>query len=387
MSGLHRTALVFALWFAGLGAAGQFAKISVQIVEIGALYPESGGWLGFTVSLISAMGALLGLFTGILGNRIGARRMVLGGLALGAAISALQALGLPLWLLLATRVVEGLAHLGIVVAAPTLMSEAASDRWRPAAMTLWGTFFGTAFALVAWFGLPFAASHGALSLFAIHALWMALAAGALALLLPRRAPARPAEPGPALTPANILARHREAYARRGTFIPATIWIFYTLTYVALMTVLPTLVMSDDRAFVAGAMPLASILVSMTLGVVLLRFLPALRVTLLGFLVVAGLGLLIVVLGAPSPWLLVAMVSGFGLIQGSTYAAIPQLNTGPEDQALANGAVAQTGNIGNIAGTPILLGLAAWGGVDAALGAVIALHLAGAAFIAATTQRR
>ena len=46
---------------AGLGAAGQFAKLSVPFETLRLLYPEGGVWLGFLVTALSALGLLLGL--------------------------------------------------------------------------------------------------------------------------------------------------------------------------------------------------------------------------------------------------------------------------------------------------------------------------------------
>jgi hypothetical protein len=42
----------------------------------------------------------------------------------------------------------------------------------------------------------------------------------------------------------------------------------------------------------------------------------------------------------------------GLTAGANFAAVPELNHVPRDQARANGAMAQLGNIGTFSGTPI-----------------------------------
>ena len=126
---------VVVLWLAGLGAAGQFAKIAVAFPALQALYPQAGTSLGLAVSLISLLGALLGVVAGMIVARLGLRRMLLWGLWLGAALSLAQAILPGLGALLATRLVEGLSHLVIVVAAPTLISETVADRWRGAALS------------------------------------------------------------------------------------------------------------------------------------------------------------------------------------------------------------------------------------------------------------
>ncbi|SDL95030.1 MFS transporter [Aliiruegeria lutimaris] len=134
--------LVLALWAAGLGAAGQFAKISVQFSFLQDIYPEAGVGLGFLVSLISFLGIGLGLFAGLIVTRLGFRRMLIPALLLGGLISCIQALMPSLPILLVSRVIEGASHLVIVVAAPTLIGQVSAPQHRAAAMTLWSTFFG-----------------------------------------------------------------------------------------------------------------------------------------------------------------------------------------------------------------------------------------------------
>lgn len=63
-------ALVIVLWAAGLGAAGQFAKISVIFPTIQQVYSGAGPSLGFLVSLISFLGIALGLSAGLIVARI-----------------------------------------------------------------------------------------------------------------------------------------------------------------------------------------------------------------------------------------------------------------------------------------------------------------------------
>jgi DHA1 family inner membrane transport protein len=51
---------------------------------------------------------------------------------------------------------------------------------------------------------------------------------------------------------------------------------------------------------------------------------------------------------------IALAASLGLIQGASFAAVPQLNNTAETQAQANGAMAQMGNVGNTIGTPIMV---------------------------------
>ena len=64
------------------------------------------------------------------------------------------------------------------------------------------------------------------------------------------------------------------------------------------------------------------------------------------------------------------------MQGASFAAIPELNAEPEALALANGVVAQMGNLGNLPGTPLLLAALAGAGIGAMIALAIGCWLAG-----------
>ena len=377
-----RTLLVLLLWTAGLAAAGQFAKFAAILPELALAYPQAGATLGWLVSLISLVGIALGLFAGVTANRLGPRRLLLASLALGAVISCVQALLPPLPLMLVLRVAEGLSHLGIVVAAPTLIAAISCADRRGLAMTLWGTFFGVAFALVALAAPALVGPHGPAGLLLAHALFTAAVAVAL-FRLPRDIAVPDASP---LTPAQIARRHAQTYASPAIAAPALGWLFYTVTFVSFLAVLPNLAPQGARGLVATWAPLASIASSMTLGLYLLRRTSAVSVVLAGFALatVAALSML----AAPGhPALAVALFAALGLVQGASFAAVPELNPSAEAQSLANGAMAQTGNTGNTLGTPLVLALLAAGGVPAMVALAVACFAAGIAVHLVLAGRR
>jgi hypothetical protein len=140
------------------------------------------------------------------------------------------------------------------------------------------------------------------------------------------------------------------------------FVFYTLMFVAMLTLVPGLVAPEHRALTAALMPLVSIGASLLLGVVMVRWIGAVAV------VQAGFGLTIfaaLVWWAASGVALVlaamALSMALGLVQGASFAAIPALNASREDRAMAAGAIAQLGNLGTTLGTPVLLAMSgAWG---------------------------
>lgn len=362
--------LILALWGAGLGGAAQYGKFSVIFDLLPAVYPQAGAALGWIVSLVGLVGIVFGVAAGVLVARIRYRRALLAALWLGAVISAAQSVLPPFHWMLALRGLEGLSHLGIVVAAPTLIAQLAPRRWRGFALTLWGTFFGVAFAVLAWVGRPLAIEQGISVLFLAHAIYMA----AFALLLGARLKALPEETTPDISFAQILRDHVAIYRSPFVAAPAVGWLFYTFCFVSILTVLPPYLAPEIRGLVMGAMPLASIAVSMTVGVALLRVITAVGVVMLGFSL-SAVCMAILWLWPANPIVCLMLAGAMGLVQGASFAAVPQLNPTAAAQARANGAMAQMGNVGNTLGTPVMA--AALAGIG-----YVGLPLfAGAAFLA------
>jgi MFS family permease len=342
--------LVLLLWCAGLGAAAQFGKVSILYDTLRASYGGQGEVaLGLVVSIVGMVGLIFGTTAGLLVARIGPRRAIVAALAAGALMSALQAL-LPAYpLMLASRIVEGASHLAIVVVGPTMIATLAPVARRPLAMTLWSSFFGVTYTVLALIG-PLVSPAG---LFLGHAGYMAALAGILALTLP---------PDPRGAPApmrDILAQHAAIYTSPRLAAPAMGFCCYTFLYVAVLTLLPPETPESHRALIAAGMPLVSIAVSLTLGVWLLGRMSAVRLVQAGYLVaVPGFGVLWAFWGQGA-----GMVAGgfllsaaLGIVQGASFASIPELNQTPEDRARAAGAVAQLGNLGTTTGTPVLAAL-------------------------------
>ncbi|MDA7963842.1 MFS transporter [Ruegeria sp.] len=366
---------VLLLWCAGLGAATQFAKFAVPFGEVGLLYPDHADGLGWLLSIISLMGAVLGATSGAITGRVGPVRLLLWGLVLGGGISLLQATLPGFALMLASRVVEGLSHLAIVVAAPTLIAQITQGKARNVAMVLWSSFFGVAFALNAWFGLPFVDRFGLPIYFALHGGQMLVIAG---LVLTCRLPVVASEADE--TSGGFLQAHLQTYRSPFISAPALGWFFYTLTFVSLLAILPGRLPEGQGAAIAALMPLAGIVLSWLAVPLLLNVMTSIAVVNLGL----GLGILTILalfLGAPLAVTSVALFAVLGLVQGGSFAAVPQLNASANAQALSYGAMAQMGNAGNLLGTPVLLAVL-WRGDETGMfiavaciyGAAILLHL-------------
>ena len=269
--------LVLLLWAAGLGAAAQFGKISVIFDDLRGLYGGTGEvGLGLIVSVVGMVGLILGTTAGLLVARIGPKRAIVAAMALGAVVSMVEAT-LPAYpLLIAARVLEGVSHLTIVVVGPTMIAGLAPEVRRALAMTLWSSFFGVTYAILAVAAPPLVTWGGIPALFFSHAAWMALLGVVLAVALPRDPPRQPGRMG------NIVAEHLAIYASPRLAAPAMGFCFYTFLYVAVLTLLPPETPLAERALMATGMPLVSIVVSLTLGVRLLGRMSAVRLVQWGY---------------------------------------------------------------------------------------------------------
>lgn len=351
--------VVVLIWLAGLGAAAQFGKISVLFAALRESYGSQGeAALGLVVSVVGIIGVIFGTTAGIWVARIGPRRAMLAALLLGALVSALEASLPPYPVMIALRICEGISHLLLVVVGPTMIAALAPAARRPFAMTLWSGIFAVTFALLALITPAILAFGGAAALLLGHAGYMLALALILAPVLPRDATIVPQKMG------NLLARHWAIYASPRLAAPALGFVFYTLLYVAMMTLLPPAMPQGERLLLAIGFPLVSISCSLSLGIWFLGRYPAVRLIQLGYLLaVPGFVMLGLFWGQSFGMMLGGcwVAAGLGIVQGASFAAIPELNSSTEARAEASGAMAQLGNIGSSSGTPLLAGLLASGG--------------------------
>lgn len=146
--GAARWSAVLLVLGAGVVSAFQVGKAPTALAAVQAdlaLDLATASWL---LSAFALVGAVAGAAVGLAVDRLGARRLVLGGLLLQALCSALAAATEGAPLLLATRAVEGLGFLTVTVAAPTLIVGLAPPRERGRAMAVWGTFMPVGIAVV-----------------------------------------------------------------------------------------------------------------------------------------------------------------------------------------------------------------------------------------------
>jgi MFS transporter, DHA1 family, inner membrane transport protein len=382
---VRSTLIVIAVFCAGLGAAAQFGKISILFDDLGAFYagysPVAMGWM---VSIVGLVGLIFGTVAGVVVGPLGVRRAMVVALCVAAVASAAQSVLPPYPVMMVLRVIEGASHLAIVVAGPVLMARAATPATLGLVMALWGSFFGLSFAGLAAIAPGIVAADGLGGVFQGHALWMAACAAVLWGLLPRDvAQARTGQGG-------WPARHAVIYASPRIATPALGFFCYTMTFVALLTLLVPEIPAPQRDLVAFWMPLAAIIVSLTAGVVALRVLSAVQTVQAGYALAAIAALALWITwgnGWPMAIAALSLSGAYGFVQGASFAAIAQLNPRADDRAMAAGALAQMGNLGTVSGTPLLAWLMARGDAGAMLGFILPFCLAGIAIHALQSRRR
>ena len=267
------------------------------------------------------------------------------------------------------------------------MAASAAPQQRSIVMGLWSTFVGVAFALAGAFGPLFIQSLGLAALFTVHGIGLFAAALAVATLLPADAPSVLGKmSGPAL-----LRKHVQIYTQGTTALPGLCFFCYTAMAVALMTFLPRQA-GADRAWLASTLPLLGVCGTFCAGWLAQAWLAPLRLARLAYGLVAlcalgwGLGQWAGMAIAP---LSLALMLAAGLAGGSSFALIPALNEVVAQQARANGAVAQMGNLGSTLGPPCFAAaLSQWGPPGLVLGVLLCAGLGTAlSFWGTALQRR
>jgi MFS family permease len=223
----------------GVTCALHVGKLPVAIPVLRESLGMSLVQAGFLLSLVQLAGMTLGLLVGLMADRLGPRRVMLAGLLLLAAGSALGALAPDVSVLLATRVLEGMGFLLAVLPAPGLLRQRVQHApTLSRSLGWWGAYMplGTALALL--LGVPLLSAVGwrwgwlllaLLSLLAAVGLarWVAPDAQALAFGAPQG--------NTALGP-----RLRRTLRAPGPWLVALAFFLYSGQWLAVVGFLPTI---------------------------------------------------------------------------------------------------------------------------------------------------
>lgn len=154
----------------------------------------------------------------------------------------------------------------------------------------------------------------------------------------------------------VLELHRQIYTTPRYLAPAVGHGIYASLFIALVAYLPGAL---GAMWLTPLLPVANLVGTFASGFIA-RKLAASRLSPLGFGASAVLFLAMGLTG--SPMLALAAFVTTGITAGANFAAVPELNPDPQEQARANGAMAQLGNIGTFCGTPVfaLVAGSVWG---------------------------
>ncbi len=155
---------------AGIVVAFQIGKLPSAIPALQSALSLSLVEAGWVLSLVYAVAAAIGAVTGVCADRWGVRRMALVGLMATGAGTLTGGLSDGLTMLLASRLLEGLGAVTVLVASPALILRATTRRHLGLAMGFWGTFMPTGIAIMILLTPPL------LSLGGWRGLWIANAA-------------------------------------------------------------------------------------------------------------------------------------------------------------------------------------------------------------------
>jgi MFS transporter, DHA1 family, inner membrane transport protein len=369
---------VWAVFAAGLVAGAYMTKVPPALPglrgELGLTLVESG----LIVTTFNVLGMLVGMLAGMVCDRLGHKRIALGGLAVMAAGGVLGAAAHGFALLLLSRFVEGVGFILFAVPAPALMTSlTASARDRAKALGLWSAYMPTGGAIALLIAPPLIALAG------WRALWLALAAAALAAVLSFAAAV------PASRPAQVgsLRLVADSLRQKGNLLMALLFACYVAQWTSIMVWLPTFLTEQGMSTSAAALATAVMVLvnapgNLAGGWLLSHGVARGRLVLTASLIAALCEVGMLAFGLPGG-VRFALVLAFSLCAGaipaSVFAGLPVHARSPQHIATGNGIVLQFSNLGQFFGPLLIAWLASrFGGWQVSLWALLAFAAGGAA---------
>lgn len=374
----HTLALIAAL-AAGVIAGCAFAKMAPALPLLKkelALTLVQAGWLASTFNALALVSAI---FFGVFSDRIGALRSCLFGLACMVAGGTLGALSPGTGVLIASRLVEGLGFIAIIVSAPSLIVAATAPQKRGLAFGFWSSYmpFGSALVL--------AASPLAIAAAGWRGIWFAvsLAAAACAVLLYSQRRHYGGTSGG--------ARRSLASIRASLTQPVPWWLgaafaLYTVQNVGVFLWLPTYLietrgMSTTDASLLGALSIfVNVFGNVAGGWLIQRGVPRGRIIGTAFIVAGALftGMFSAALPDGARYALVLLYNiSCGVIPAAALSGGARYARSPAEVGSIQGLIVQITNVGIFFGPPVIAAAVTYAhSWDAALWVMLAAAVAG-----------
>lgn len=365
-----RIALLYAI---GVLAAGQLGIVPPLVPDLQRDLGLSLAGAGMAVSVITLVGAVLGLPAGGWSQRIGHARALAIGLAIMAAAAALCAAAPDATTLLAGRTLAGIGYLLVVVAGPSLMALTAEPRHHAITLSLWGTFVPTGIALAGLVTASFAGA-GWRAIFAVDLVLLAAAVLVVVVAVPREVTTEREDDKPPIA------------ALVSSLPLAAAFFCFALLFLAVAGLLPTWLgerrglAAEDAGRIAAITTAFGIAGSLLAGSLMRAGVSPSRLAAVGLL--GSMALAALCFSAlPLPMVVVGFALSFaigGLVPAATFASVPLVATTPRAIGPINGLVAQAGSLGSLAGPPLLALWVGWTGWPFAPVLLLTIAVIGAA---------
>ena len=360
---------------AGVVAALHVGKLPPALPVLKEVLGVSLLQAGFLLSLVQLAGMTLGLFTGLAAQRIGLQRSMVAGLLILASASALGGTAQGATWLLATRVLEGLGFLWIVLPAPGLVRRLVPPERLHGMLGVWGAYMplGASLALLAG---PWVMHLGAPDVG--WRVWWWLLSGlavVLALLLVGKVPADPPVPL-ALAGARQGRQNSQnkkllslTLRSRAVWLMALTFAMYSGQWLAVIGFLPSIYAQAGlpggvTAWLTAGAAAVNILGNLLAGRLLGRGTPPFTLLATGFVAMAA-GALLAFGATPFPagqyaGVLVFSMLG-GLIPATLFSLSIRLAPNTETVSTTVGWMQQWSAFGQFAGPPLVAWVAAQAG--------------------------
>jgi predicted MFS family arabinose efflux permease len=376
------------LYGIGVLAAGQLGIVPPLVPALQRDLGLSLAMAGMTVSIVTLVGAVLGLLAGGWSERVGHARALRIGILTMASAAALSAASDDAMTLLAARGLAGIGYLLVVVAGPSLMASISEPRHHAVTLSLWGTFVPVGIAIAGLVAADFADRAGWRMVFAGDAVVLALALiVALVVALGSAPDLRATQPDPSAVTLRWL----------GPSVPLAIAFFcFALLFLALAGLLPAYFVERRGLAAADAGRFMAIATAFGIAGSLLAAWMMRRGVAPGRLIAVGLITSTVIAAfafsaaAPVPLAVAGFAVSFalgGLVPAAAFASVPLIAVDTRAIGPINGLLAQAGSLGSLAGPPLLALWVEWAGWSLAPALLLAVATIGAACALAVAATR
>jgi len=376
------------LYGIGVLAAGQLGVVPPLVPALQRDLGLSLAMAGMTVSIITLVGAVLGLLAGGWSERVGHARALRIGILTMASAAALCAASDDATTLLSARGLAGIGYLLVVVAGPSLMASTSEPRHQAFTLSLWGTFVPVGIAIAGLIAAGFADRASWRMVFAGDAVVLALALIVALVVAPGAVPdLRAPQPGPSAVTLRWL----------GPAVPLSLAFFcFALLFLALAGLLPAYLVERRGLAVAEAGRFIAIATAFGIAGSLLaawmmrRGVSPGRLIAIGLITSTAIAAFSFSAVAPVPLAVAGFAVSFalgGLVPAAAFASVPLIAVDARAIGPINGLLAQAGSLGSLAGPPLLALWVEWAGWSLAPVLLLVVAAIGAASARAVAAPR